>query len=134
MGSSARRTQKHPAAMIRSRAYIILGILAMLLFTACGQQYQAKSLVKDFIKEHATEEFNISDFSDLDSTRVISDSLFQAMQQKAANDPMFKDVDFSDVKATSTLLYIRMRYQKDTLEMSKTFYFDKDLSAVIAFK
>ena len=123
--------------MIRSRAYIILGILAMLLFTACGQQYQAKSLVKDFIKEHATEEFNISDFSDfsdLDSTRVISDSLFQAMQQKAANDPMFKDVDFSDVKATSTLLYIRMRYQKDTLEMSKTFYFDKDLSAVIAFK
>ena len=56
------------------------------------------------------------------------------MQQKAANDPMFKDVDFSDVKATSTLLYIRMRYQKDTLEMSKTFYFDKDLSAVIAFK
>ena len=120
--------------MIRSRAYIILGIMALLLFTACGQQYQAKSLVKDFIKEHATEEFNISDFSDLDSTRVISDSLFQAMQQKAANDPMFKDVDFSDVKATSTLLYIRMRYQKDTLELSKTFYFDKDLSAIIAFK
>ena len=79
--------------MIRSRAYIILGILAMLLFTACGQQYEAKSLVKDFVKEHATEELDITDFSDLDSTRVISDSLFQAIQQNAANDPQFKDVD-----------------------------------------
>ena len=120
--------------MIRSRAYIIIGILALLLFTACGQQYQAKSLVKDFVEEHAIEELHITDFSDLDSTKVISDSVFLAMQQNAAKDPLFKDVDFSDIKASSTLLYIRMRYQKDTLELSKTFYFDKDLSAVIAFK
>ena len=120
--------------MIRSRAYFIIGILALLLFTACGQQYQAKSLVKDFVKVHAVEELNITDFTDLDSTRVISDSLFRAMQQNAANDPLFKDVDFRAAKATSTLLYIRMHYQKDTLKLSKTFYFDKDLSAVIAFK
>ena len=120
--------------MIRSRAYIIICILALLLFTACGQRYQAKSLVKDFVKAHAVEELNITDFTDLDSTRVISDSLFRAMQQNAAKDPLFKDVDFSGAKATSTLLYIRMRYQKDTLELSNTFYFDKDLTAVIAFK
>ena len=56
------------------------------------------------------------------------------MQQNAASDPLFKDVDFSAAKATSTLLYIRMRYQKDTLEQSKTFYFDSNLSAIIAFK
>ena len=120
--------------MIRSRAYIILGILALLLFTACGQQYQAKSLVKEFVKAHAVEELEITDFTDLDSTRVISDSLFRVMQQNAASDPLFQGVDFSAAKATSTLLYIRMRYQKDTLELSKTFYFDKDLTAVIAFK
>ena len=120
--------------MKRPRAYIILGTLALLLFTACGQQHQAKSLVKDFVKAHAVEELNITDFTDLDSTRVVSDSLFKAMQQTAASDPLFKDVDFSAAKATSTLLYIRMRYQKDTLELSKTFYFDKDLTAVIAFK
>ena len=120
--------------MIRSRAYIIIGILALLLFTACGEQYQAKSLVKEFVKEHATGELNITDFSDLDSTRVISDSLFQAMQQRAAHDPLFKAVDFSGAKPTPTLLYIRMRYQQDTLEMSKTFYFNQDLSAIIAFK
>jgi hypothetical protein len=120
--------------MIRSRAYIIIGVLALLLFTACGQRYRAKSLVKDFVKEHAIEELDITYFSDLDSTKVIGDSLFQALQQNAAKDPLFKGVDFSGASATSPLLYIRMRYQKDTLELSKTFYFDKDLSAVVAFK
>ena len=49
--------------MIRSRANNIIGILAILLLTACGQQYQAKNLVKDFVKVHATEELNITDFS-----------------------------------------------------------------------
>ena len=120
--------------MIRSRAYIILGILALLLFTSCGQQYQAKSLVKDFVNEHAVEELNITDFSDLDSTRVISDSLLQNMRQRALKDPLFKDVDLGSIPLSTTLLYIRMRYQKDTLELSKTFYFDRDLSTVIAFK
>ena len=120
--------------MIHSRAYLIIGILALLLFTACGQQYEAKSLVKDFVKEHATEELNITDFSDLDSTKVISDSLFLVLQQNAAKDPLFKGVDFNGKKASSPLLYIRMNYTKDTLELSKTFYFDKDLSAIIAFK
>ncbi len=120
--------------MKRSRAYIIIGIWTVLLFTACGQQYQAKSLVKDFVKEHATEELDITEFTDLDSTRAISDSLFKSIQQNAANDPLFKGVDFSGQKASSTLLYIRMRYQKDTLQLSKTFYFDKDLSTIIAFK
>ena len=120
--------------MIHSRAYLIIGILALLLFTACGQQHEAKSLVKDFVKEHATEELNITDFSDLDSTKVISDSLFLVLQQNAAKDPLFKGVDFNGKKASSPLLYIRMNYKKDTLELSKTFYFDKDLSAIIAFK
>ena len=106
----------------------------MLLLASCGQQYAAKQKVKEFVKQHATEEIDITSFSDLDSTRVISDSLFRAMQQNAAKDPLFKAVDFSTVKPTSPLLYIRMRYQKDTLELSKTFYFDKDLSAVVAFK
>ena len=120
--------------MNRSLASIIIGILALLLLTACGQQHQAKSLVKDFVKEHAIEEMNITDFSDLDSTRVICDSLFQIIQQNAAKDPLFKDVNFDGKAASSPLLYIRMRYQKDTIELSKTFYFDKDLSAIIAFK
>ena len=120
--------------MIRSRANNIIGILAILLLTACGQQYQAKNLVKDFVKVHATEELNITDFSDLDSTKVISDSLLQDMRQRALKDPLFKDVNLGSIPLSTTLLYIRMRYGADSLNQSRTFYFDKDLTGIIAFK
>jgi hypothetical protein len=121
--------------MRRSRA-IIIGVLALLLFASCGQRYQAKQLVKDFVKEHATEEIDISSFSDLDSTKVISDSLLQEMRQRAEKDTFFKDVKLGSIPLSTTLLYIRMRYQLpgDTLEQSRTFYFDKDLTGIVAFK
>ena len=120
-----------------SRTYIIIGIMAMLLFASCGQQYQAKGLVKDFVKAYATEEIDINSFSDLDSTRVISDSLILVLRDKAKRDPLFKkDFQLIDKPEGSTLLFIRMRFQQvnDTLEQSRTFYFDRDLTGIVAFK
>ena len=121
-----------------SRVPII--ILALLLLASCGKQQQAKSLVKDFVSENAREEIDISSFSDLDSTRVISDSLIISMREKAKSDPLFKSAPLSpftsEGKKTRTFLYIRMRYQEpgDTIESSRTFYFDRDLTGIIAFK
>ena len=107
----------------------------MLLLVSCGQRHQAKSLVKDFVKAYATEEIDITSFSDLDSTKVISDSLLQAMRTKALNDPLFKKgFQFTAERNGSTLLYIRMKYGDDSLGMSKTFYFDRDLTGIVAFK
>ena len=123
--------------MKRSRAYIIIGVLAMLLLASCGQRYQAKGIVKDFVKAYATEEIDITSFSDLDSTRVISDSLILALRDKAKSDPLFKkDFQLADKPDGATLLFIRMRFQlpNDTIEQSRTFYFDKDLTGIIAFK
>ncbi len=120
--------------MKRSRVHIILGIWALLLLASCGQRYEAKQLVKAFVKEHATEEIDISSFSDLDSTKVISDSLLQEMRQRAQKDTLFKDVSFTTERTSPTLLFIRMRYGADSLNQSRTFYFDKDLTSIIAFK
>ncbi len=106
----------------------------MLLLASCGQQYAAKQKVKAFVKEHATEEIDITSFSDLDSTRVISDSLLQAMRKNALKDPLFKYVKLGSIPLSTTLLYIRMRYGADSLMLSKTFYFDRDLNEIIAFK
>ena len=74
--------------MRRSRVHIIIGVLVLLLLASCGQRYEAKQLVKSFVKEHATEEIDISSFSDLDSTKVISDSLLQVLQTNATKDPI----------------------------------------------
>ena len=121
--------------MRQSRAYIIIGVL--LLLASCGKRHQAKGIVKDFVKEYATEEIDISSFSDLDSTKVISDSLILALRDKAKSDPLFKkDFQLADKPGSSTLLFIRMRFQlpDDTLEQSRTFYFDRDLTGIVAFK
>ena len=121
--------------MRHSRAYIIIGILAMLLLVSCGQRQQAKNLVKDFVKTYAVEEIDITSFSDLDSTKVISDSLLQAMRTNAMSDPLFKKgFQFTAERKGSTLLFIRMKYGEDSLGMAKTFYFDKDLTGIVAFK
>ena len=106
----------------------------MLLLVSCGQQYAAKQKVKAFVKEHATEEIDITSFSDLDSTKVISDSVLQSLRQRALQDPLFKDVKLGSIPPSTTLLYIRMRYGEDSLNLSKTFYFDRDLNEIIAFK
>ena len=121
---------------MKSRAYIIINILgAMLLFASCGQRYEAKSLVKDFVKANAAEEVDINSFSDLDSTRVIGDSLLSVMRSQAMSDPLFKQgTKLTAERKGQTLLFIRMRYQKDTLELSKTFYFNPDLDGIVAFK
>ena len=120
--------------MKSSRAYIILCV-AMLLLASCGQQYAAKQKVKEFVRQHATEEIDITSFSDLDSTKVISDSLLQVLRSRAMSDPFFKKgFKFTAERTGTTLLYIRMKYGEDSLGLSKTFYFDKDLTGIVAFK
>ena len=118
-------------------------IVALLLLAACGKRQQAKNMVKDFVAAYAQEEIEINSFSDLDSTRVISDSLILVLRENAKKDPLFKSATLSPFKTQAsnssnhqTFLYIRMRYQEagDTLEQSRTFYFDTDLTRIIAFK
>ena len=106
----------------------------MLLLASCGQQYAAKQKVKEFVRQHATDEIDITSFSDLDSTRVISDSLLQTMRKTALSDPLFKDVRLGDIPKSPTLLYIRMRFNYEGQEMAKTFYFDPDLEGIVMFK
>ena len=122
------------------RAYLILiCAAAVLLLASCGKRYTAKGLVKDYVKAYAVnpDKIDITSFSDLDSTKVISDSLLQVMRETAQKDALFKpDILFTAERKDPTLLFIRMRFQlpDDTLEQSRTFYFDRDLTGIIAFK
>ena len=68
------------------RAYLILiCAAAVLLLASCGKRYTAKGLVKDYVKAYAVnpDKIDITSFSDLDSTKVISDSLLQVMRETA---------------------------------------------------
>ena len=110
---------------LKSLIYII-GV--MLLLTACGQQQRAKSVVKDFMETYQKGDVSYLDFSDVDSTKVLTDSLIRVMQQQAG-----KDVTFQK-RTSTTLLLIRAKYLLDDDTCSTTFYLDPSTMGVVACK
>ncbi len=110
---------------LKSLIYII-GV--MLLLTACGQQQRAKSVVKEFMETYQQGDVDYLEFSGVDSTKVLSDSLIQALQQQAG-----KKVSFQKRNST-TLLLIRAKYLLDDDTCSTTFYLDPSTMGVVACK
>ena len=104
----------------------IIGV--MLLLTACGQQQRAKSVVKDFMETYQQGDVDYLEFSDVDSTKMLSDSLINALQQQAG-----KKVSFQKRNST-TLLLIRAKYLLDDDTCSTTFYLDPSTMGVVACK
>ena len=107
--------------------YIIICI-ALLLFASCGRQQQAKSIVKDFMEQHLHQDVSYLDFSDVDSTQTIGDSLIQVLHQRAGKNIAYQQ------RTGQTLFYIRAKYLSDKDTLSTTFYLDRDLHGVVAFK
>ncbi len=107
--------------------YIILGV-ALLLFVSCGQQQKAKSSVKDFVENQLKKDVSYLEFSDVDSTRAISDSLLEAMRDRAG-----QGISYGERKDRK-LLHIRAKYLLDKDTMSATFYLEPENCGVVAFK
>ena len=104
----------------------IIGVL--LLLTACGQQQRAKSVVKDFMETYQNGDVDYLEFSDLDSTKVLTDSMIDVMQQQAG-----KNVTFQK-RTSPSLLLIRAKYLLDEDTCSTTFYLDPQTMGVVACK
>ena len=119
---------------MKSCAYIIIGISTLLLFASCGQQHKAESLAKDFVAENMEDPSAISgkDFADLGTTRHISDSLITIMRQRGASGYK-KDITYGKIP-TGDLYYLRMSYISNGDTLQNTFYFDAELTEVVAFK
>ena len=116
----------HTSSFRLKNLIYIIGIV--LLLTACGQQHRAKSVVKDFMETYQKGDVSYLEFSDLDSTKVLSDSLVNALQQKAG-----KGVTFQK-RTSTTLLLIRAKYLLDDDTCSTTFYLDPSTMGVVACK
>ena len=110
---------------VKNLIYII-GVT--LLLTACGQQQRAKSVVKDFMETHQKGDVDYLEFSDVDSTKMLTDSLIDVMKQQSG-----KDVTFQK-RTSTTLLLIRAKYLLDKDTCSTTFYLDPQTMGVVACK
>lgn len=120
--------------------FLAMGLV--LALTSCGDQHKAQSLVKDFLNENLEErDCSYERFSRLTPTAMIDMNGVKDMRQHMSQMPyMKKNINYQDASAISdTLLYIRATYKLTDKtgkeqELTQTFYMDKSLTRVVAFK
>ena len=114
----------------------------MLVVTSCGDQHKAQSLVKDFLQDNLKEgnDCSFERFSQLTPTAMIDFNRVKSMRKDMDRLPYIKSsIKYQEGSLPDTLLYIRATYKlkgntdKDE-ELTQTFYMDKALTRVIAFK
>jgi len=123
------------------KLFFVLTLGLALVFTSCGDQHKAQSLVKDFLKENLeNEDCSFERFSQLTPTAMIDLDRVKSMRQEMSKLPYVKtNINYSEGEFPDTLLYLRATYKltghsgKDK-ELTQTFYLDKGLTRVIAFK
>ena len=108
------------------RIYIIIGV-ALLLLASCTQQ-RAKSVAKDFMAAYISDDADYLDFSAVDSTRAISDSLVQVLRQRGPKGANYQE------RTSKTLYLLRAKYLLDEDTCSTTFYMNPDMAGVVAVK
>lgn len=119
---------------------ICLGLV--LALTSCGDQHKAQSLVKDFLNENLKDnDCSYDRFTNLSRTAMIDTKKVAELRQEAQKLPYISsDIHYAGAgTVTDTLLYIRAYYTLTDKEgkaqkLTQTFYFDKALTQVVAFK
>ncbi len=119
--------------------FLIVGLV--LALTSCGDQHKAQSLVKDFLDENLEEsDCSYDRFSKLTPTAMIDFNRVKSMRQEMSKLPYVKkDINYNDGTFPDTLMYLRATYELTSHDGNKqkvtqTFYLDKALTRVIAFK
>lgn len=121
---------------------LFLALGFMLALTSCGDQHKAQSLVKDFLNENLEQnDCSYERFSSLTPTAMIGADRVKEMRKHMSQMPYVKNnIDYQDVGALpDTLLYLRATYKLTDKsgkqqELTQTFYLDKALTHIIAFK
>lgn len=118
---------------------LFLGIV--LLFTSCGEQHKAQSLVKDFLNENLIDnDCSFERFSKLTPTAMINAERLAAMRKDIETLPIVKKgIQYGSNDLPDTLLYIRATYKLtgkngEKEKFTQTFYMDKGITHIIAFK
>ena len=116
---------------MRKLLYIMM---CCLVLVACGDKHKASSAVGEFLKSNIVDTEYSTEMLAVDSTKALGDSLIQSMRKEAAADKYFKKNIQWGQYSGGKLVYARVRILqlKDTLV--RTFYLDKDMSSVVAFK
>lgn len=120
---------------MRIKSYIICTLM-LLLVIACGQQHDAEVVIKDFMKENMVNYSEIDDlkFTDIDSTKRITDSIVTAMRKAANTSKVYKKNIIYKEYTGNNMIMSRINYKLDNKDYSDTYYLNSELTHIIAFK
>lgn len=115
------------------KAFLICTI--SLATVGCGYKYKVESSVKDFLDKNVSiTEYNIS-FEDIDSTRNLTDSMITVMKEKAKDNNFFKkNIVYGTNNYSNVYIYTKAKIYVGSDTIPYTFYLNKTLMNVIAFK
>lgn len=111
--------------------------LMVLLSASCGRQHTAESLATDFMQTNMKDYSQVSDldFTDLDSTTYITDSVITAMRRNVSTAaPQYRaNISYAPGPAGSVVMHTRANYKIGSKEFCDTYYFDRNLTRVVGF-
>ena len=117
---------------IKRRLSLCLALLIGL--SSCGDSHTAKSHVREFVKDQMGQpDVDYISWSDIDSTKHLTDSTLQVMRATAASKRMVKK-DATYTKPTPKLNIISLRYAIDKDTLMATFYLDDKLTGIVGVK
>lgn len=121
--------------MNRTLKAAIICLAATLTLSGCGKQHKAEKTVKEFLDKNLTaSDYSVS-FTKIDSTRLVTDSIVNAMRKNAARNTSFKKgMTFDQGASQDVYIFTKaiIRIGNDTIR--HTFYLTPDLTRVVSFK
>ena len=116
--------------------YLIIGV--MLLLVSCnGRQHTAENAVAEFMAENLSnaKDRKITNFSRLDSTNKVKDSVIVVLRSNAETSGRYKKgMRYAQPSARKMLFIVRVSYKLGEAECSDTYYLDESLEKVVAVK
>ena len=110
--------------------------IVLAITFSCGKDYKAGSTVKSFVRDNFDERvFTDTDYRSLDSTACVTDSMIEVMRKNAGKmRGVSKSIHYANRK-DKVLYYIPVRMETDGKEkVTHTFYMNRDLSEIVAFR
>ncbi len=110
---------------------------AAILLSGCGSGNKAKNLVSDFLDENLkNNDISEIEFSALDSTSLVSDSIINVMRSDIGKSNVFKSgIKYADRTKGQKLYFISVNYKaSDGKKMKHTFYMDNKVNEIVCVK
>ena len=110
----------------------------MLLLVSCnGRQHNAENAVAEFMAANINnaKEMKITNFSRLDSTTKVKDSVIVALRKNVETSGRYrKGLQYAQPSARKMLYILRVNYRMGEAECCDTYYLDENLERVVAVK